>query len=282
MHEVTALPRFGPDVDARDLVTALREHGCAVVEQLVAPDGMATIHAELAPHLDATAYGVDGSAGFRTRRTGALVARSPAFRDLVVHPLALATMDRVLGDHATTYQLHLTQAIAVGPGERAQRPHRDQWVFDRFAFPRGFETECFVMWALTDFTAENGATRVLPGSHRWADELEPGPEQAVAATMPRGSALLYLGSLYHGAGANRSNADRIGLNVGYSLGWLRQEENQYLACPPEVARTLPVELAKLVGYRRGSYALGYYGDIEDPIAFLHPELASPPNLSVRP
>ena len=117
----------------------------------------------------------------------------------------------------------------------------------------------------------NGGTRVIPGSHTWADKLHPEYDDTVAVEMPRGSLLLYVGSLYHGGGANRSDAVRMGINVGYTLSWLRQEENQYLACPPEVARTLPVELAKLIGYRRGAYALGYVGDLQDPMELLHPK-----------
>jgi ectoine hydroxylase-related dioxygenase (phytanoyl-CoA dioxygenase family) len=126
------------------------------------------------------------------------------------------------------------------------------------------------MWALDDFTEENGATRVIPGSHRWADKLRPSGEQTVPAEMAKGSVLFYVGSLYHGGGANRTAVPRRGINVGYTLSWLRQEENQYLACPPDVARTLPVELAKLIGYRRGAYALGYVGDLQDPMEILHP------------
>ena len=89
--------------------------------------------------------------------------------------------------------------------------------------------------------------------------------------MTKGSVLLYLGSLYHGGGANRSDAPRRGINVGYTLSWLRQEENQYLACPPEVARELPESLARLAGYAPGAYALGYYGDLRDPIEAVHGE-----------
>src|SRR5207253_2445199 len=122
--------------------------------------------------------------------------------------------------------------------------HRDQWAFDFFPFPAGFEVECHVIWAMTDFTDHNGATRVIPGSHRWEDKLRPTAEETVPAEMPRGSLLLYLGSLYHGGGANRADpaqvdAVRMGINVGYTLAWLRQEENQYLACPLDVARELP-------------------------------------------
>ena len=98
--------------------------------------------------------------------------------------------------------------------------------------------------------------------------------------MPRGSVLLYVGSLYHGGGANHSDAPRRGINVGYTLSWLRQEENQYLACPPEVARELARDLARLVGYQRGAYALGYFGDLRDPMEFLHGTRNGAPSFSV--
>jgi ectoine hydroxylase-related dioxygenase (phytanoyl-CoA dioxygenase family) len=176
----------------------------------------------------------------------------------------LQTLDRVLGQHSN-YQLHLTQIIDIGPGEPAQLVHRDQWAFDFFPFPQGYEVECHTMWAMTDFTEANGATRVIPGSHQWEDKLRPDPSETVAAEMPKGSVFIYVGSVYHGGGANRSDAHRMGINVGYTLAWLRQEENQYLACPPDVARELPLDLAKLVGYSRAAYALGYYGDLQDPL-----------------
>jgi ectoine hydroxylase-related dioxygenase (phytanoyl-CoA dioxygenase family) len=248
---------------------ALNQDGCVIVDRLVAPaiiDGMLD---ELRPWLDSTACGADDFSGRATRRTGSLVARSPVFRELAAHPLILGTLDTVLGEHATSYQLHLTQVIDIGPGEPGQLIHRDQWAFDFFPFPAGFEVECHTMWALTDFTEENGATRVIPGSHKWEDRLRPAAEETVPAEMAKGSVFVYVGSVYHGGGANRSDAHRLGANVGYTLSWLRQEENQYLACPPEVARTLPVELARLIGYRRGAYSLGYYGDTQDPIEALH-------------
>ena len=127
-----------------------------------------------------------------------------SFRELAAHPTVLGALDRVLGDHATSYQLHLTQVIEIGPGEPAQLVHRDQWAFDFFPFPAGFEVECHTMWAMNDFTEENGATRVIPGSHHWDDKLRPDVDETVPAEMPKGSVLLYLGSLYHGGGANRS------------------------------------------------------------------------------
>ncbi len=243
------VPRLPADAALDEIEAALREAGCAVVERLV-PDALIDrVYSELEPYLLATAPGGDEFTGFRTRRTGSLLARSVGFRDLAAHPVVLGALDRVLGDHATTYQLHLTQVIDIGPGEPAQLVHRDQWAFDFFPFPSGFEVECHTMWAMNDFTEENGATRVIPGSHRWDDKLRPSVDETIPAEMPKGSVLLYVGSLYHCGGPNRSDAPRRGVNVGYTLSWLRQEENQYLACPPEVARDLPEELARLAGYR---------------------------------
>ena len=279
---MVTLPVLPADASVEVVEAALREAGCAVVERLVPAEQVDRIAAELEPHLLATEPGADEFTGRNTRRTGALLARSPGFRDLAAHPLVLGALDRVLGDHATSYQLHLTQVIEIGPGEPAQLVHRDQWAFDFFEFPAGFEVECHTMWAMEDFTEENGATRVIPGSNHWEDKLRPTTEQTIAAEMPKGSVLLYLGSLYHGGGANRSTRPRRGINVGYTLSWLRQEENQYLACPPEIARDLPEPLARLAGYQRGAYALGYYGDLHDPIEALHGLSNVAPSFSPRP
>ena len=260
-----SVPHVHRSAEPDEIVQLLGEFGCCVVDELVTPADMDAVEAELRPFLDVTAMGPDDFSGHRTRRTGSLIARSPSFRPLANHPTVVGALDRVLGDHATTYQLHLTQVIDIGPGEPAQMVHRDQWAFDFFPFPSGFEVECHTMWAMSDFTEANGATRVIPGSNHWADKLRPGAQETVPAEMVKGSVMLYVGSIYHGGGANLSDKHRLGINVGYTLSWLRQEENQYLACPPSVARDLPVELVKLIGYRRGAYALGYFGDTQDPI-----------------
>ena len=259
-----SIPRFTAPVPAESVAAALAESGVAIVEKLEPPARLAGALRELAPFVEATPTGSDGFAGRRTRRTGGLIARSPICRELVTHPFVLDVVGRVLG-HASNFQLHLTQLIAIGPGEPAQLIHRDQWAFDFFPFPAGYEVQCNTIWAANDFREDNGATRVIPGSNRFADKLQFKEPDTVAAEMPAGSLVFYTGSLYHGAGANRSDHVRYGLNLTYALGWLRQEENQYLSVPAEVARTLPDSLLRLIGYARGAYALGYVDDVRDPL-----------------
>jgi ectoine hydroxylase-related dioxygenase (phytanoyl-CoA dioxygenase family) len=130
--------------------------------------------------------------------------------------------------------------------------------------------QCNTIWALTDFSEANGATRVVPGSNRAADRLRFEQSDTVAAEMEAGSVLVYSGSVYHGGGANRTDETRIGINITYNLAWLRQEENQYLSVPREIAETLPTDLLRLMGYARGAYALGYIDDLRDPIEAVRP------------
>jgi ectoine hydroxylase-related dioxygenase (phytanoyl-CoA dioxygenase family) len=258
-------------VPAEELAAALAQDGAAIVDRLVTPETMDKVAEELRPWLDATRFGPDDFSGRHTKRTGGLVGRSQACRDLVMNPLVLATTKKVLS-HAMSFQLHLTQVIAIDPGQPAQPIHRDQWAFDFFPFPKGFEVQCNTLWAMTDFTEQNGATRVVPGSNHFEDKLQFREKDSVPAEMTKGSVLFYTGAVYHGGGANRSDATRVGINITYNVSWLRQEENQYLSVPLEIARTLPVDLLRLMGYARGAYALGYVDDLRDPIEVVRPDL----------
>jgi hypothetical protein len=259
------------EATGEEAAAIIRRDGAVIVDRLVAPSAMDAIAGELKPWIDVTPFGPDDFAGRRTKRTGGLVARSPKCRELVMHPLILSAAGALLS-HATSFQLHLTQVIAIGPGEPAQTIHRDQWAFDFFPFPKDYEVQFNTIWAMTDFTEENGATRIVRGSNHLEDKLRFKAEDTEPAEMTKGSVLFYNGSVYHGGGANRSNGTRVGINITYNLSWLRQEENQYLAVPQEIARTLPVDLLKLIGYRRGAYALGYVDDLRDPIEVVRPDL----------
>jgi hypothetical protein len=267
-----SITHLSASASADEISAVLGEDGVVVVDRIVRPEIMDEVAQELRPFTEATPLGADDFSGRRTRRTGGLVARSPKCRELVMHPTVLGGVGKMLG-HATSFQLHLTQVISIGPGEPAQTIHRDQWAFDFFPFPRGYEVQCNTIWAMTDFTAEKGATRVIPGSNRFDDKLRFAESDTEPAEMAKGSVLFYTGSLYHGAGANRSKDVRTGINITYNVSWLRQEENQYLSVPLEVARTLPVDLLRLMGYRLGAYALGYVDDTRDPIEVVRPDLA---------
>lgn len=269
---MATIEHLGSAATGAEVAAVLARDGAVVIDELVAPSVMDAVRGELAPHLEATPYGPDEFSGKRTRRTGGLVARSATCRELVVHPLVLDATRETLKD-ATSFQLHLTQVIAIGPGEPPQAIHRDQWAFDFFPFPRGYEVQCNTIWAMTDFTERNGATRVIPRSNHLDDGLAFQESDTIPAEMRKGSVLLYTGSLYHGGGANRSDEVRAGINITYNRSWLRQEENQYLAVPFAIARTLPVELLRLMGYARGAYALGYVDDLRDPIEVL--EIGAP-------
>jgi ectoine hydroxylase-related dioxygenase (phytanoyl-CoA dioxygenase family) len=139
-------------------------------------------------------------------------------------------------------------SIAIGPGEAAQPLHADDQLIP---LPKPhIPIICNTMWALTDFTIANGATRLVPGSHRADRSPQPfgEPVETRAAEMPAGSVLVFDGSIWHGGGANHSTERRLGLAMNYCAGWLRQQENQQLGIPREVARSFSPRLRKLVGY----------------------------------
>lgn len=250
------LKRLRADAADDEIVEILATDGALILVDLIAPETADAIAAELKPYVDATKVGHDGFSGVRTTRTGALVARSPLCRPLVTDARIRAVCDGVLLPNCERYQLHLGQVIRIMPGQPAQPIHRDRWAWGTHL--KSVEPQLNTIWALTDFTRENGATQVVPGSVDWPDDRVATSEEITWAEMKRGSALVYTGSIFHGGGANVSDKDRLGLNITYALGWLRQEENQYLACPPEIARTLDPELQELIGYAMGGYALGYY------------------------
>jgi Phytanoyl-CoA dioxygenase (PhyH) len=263
---VPELRHVPPTTSPADITRHLREDGYVIVDNLVGTDHMDRIAMELSPYIDDTPLGGDNFLGTKTRRTGRLIARSPACRELIQNPTVLDVAGDFLS-HASTYRLHLTQVISIGPDSPAQPIHRDQLAWDFFPFPNDYEVQCNTLWAMSDYTAEMGATRVVPGSHRLGDNEKYTQEDSIPAEMERGSVLFYSGKIYHGGGANTTEAAvRQALNITYAVGWVRQEENQYLSTPLEVARTLDDDLLKLMGYQMGCFALGYVGDFQDPIS----------------
>jgi hypothetical protein len=253
----------GKDADADTIDGLLARDGGLIIDGLVGPDVLARLRSELDPFLDTGSVGDNDFSGFRTKRIGALIARSPACRELAVHPMINAACERLLSPYCQGYQLHFTQAVSIGPGERGQMLHRDRGVWGGYV-NRKIETQFSTIWAVNDFTHANGATRIVPGSHTWAADREPTSDEIASADMTAGSVLIYTGSVIHGGGANETDANRIGVLLHYAPNWLRQEENQYLSCPPEIAKTLSPELRALLGYTTGGQFLGFYSSPTQP------------------
>lgn len=242
-------------------VADLREQGYAIIEDLVSPDLIEALGSDLAAHFAATAFSQGSFSGTDTRRFAGLLKRSPHVAGLVEHELILQIAEAMLGPWCDHFSLNLTQAIELAPGAKPQVPHRDQdmWPCSSFAYPHsGLELLINVLWPLSEFSQDNGATLVWPGSHQRQDELLIAPEEAVIAEMRPGSALIFLGSTLHAAGENRTALPRRGIIISYCLGWLKPYELPWLAYPPEVARQFPRSLARLAGYRVHRPNLGTY------------------------
>lgn len=257
MQSIATIPGLGsPDADIDALANGLLADGYLIASGLLDPDTLDRLSSELDPHFEAASFGRGMFYGAETKRFGAVLRRSREAQGIVMHPTVLRVVDRALGAWCQCLQLNLTQAIEIHPGAPVQAPHRDQ---DMWAGPKGaMQYMVNVMWALDDFTLDNGATRVWPKSHLAAPDAMLPDEDAVSAIMPRGSACLFLGSTLHSGGANRSARPRRGLIMSYCLGWLKPWENQWLAYPPQIARAFPPDVAALAGYRQHLPSLGNY------------------------
>ena len=250
------------DTPIETILEILDEDAGLIIDNFLSDQNLESIKNDLKPYLNVTRNGQDEFTGFETKRVGALMARSKTCQDLALDPLINQMADSFLGPHCESYQLHFTSAIQIGPGESSQILHRDRGVWGGY-IPRKIETQFSTVWAINDFTKENGATQVVPGSHKWHKDRQPLPEEIAYAEMKAGSVFIYTGSVLHGGGANVTEQPRLGVFLHYAPSWLRQEENQYLSCPPEVAKDFSPELRSLIGYSKGGYVLGFFTDPED-------------------
>ena len=225
------------------VVETLEREGFAIVERHLSPEDVRAKREDLARVLRSTPTGRNDFEGFETQRIYALFAKTRAFDAQAVDPLVLGVLDRVLGKG---FVLCAPTAINIGPGETAQNLHCDDTVYP-VARPHA-ELVVNTMWALDDFTADNGATHVVPGSHKWTDKRPDEGTQTVRAIAPAGSVIFFLGSAYHGGGANNTDKPRLGVILEYCAGWVRPQENHILGVPKEIVRELPERLLELLGY----------------------------------
>jgi ectoine hydroxylase-related dioxygenase (phytanoyl-CoA dioxygenase family) len=264
-----------------EVLGALDTQGAVVVEGVLDAALLSRFNAELDPLMAAARPerrflnpAVEWFFGKRTRHLTAVAAHSRIFAEEVLcHPLLLGAAEAVLGPACASIQLNIAHVLDRGPGAEAQMLHRDELVWIHVPRPHP-QLQLASMIALEDFDAANGATRIVPGSHRWEPGRQPEESEIATAAMPAGAAAIYLGSTLHGGGAN-TTADRWrrGMHLSYVVGWLRTEENQILSVPADVVRTLPRRAQELLGWTAHDAIAaggGYLGtvDLRDPLTLL--------------
>lgn len=282
---MSALARLNNAATVDDVVGVLERDGGLIIEDFLPPAIIEELKSDLLPKLNARAAGRDDFSGFMTRRMSALFAKSHRMADVATHPLYLGAAKRLIdtpvkywsGEHEVEInpgiRIGVTQLIQIAPGETPQNLHRDHWalLWRTPLYERHVRLQ--VMLALEDFTAENGGTLVIPGSHVWPDTRIPSMDEAIPTVMKAGSALIFLGSTYHAGGANQTtDTYRTGLTMAIDAATVRQEENMYLALSPEVVKSYPEEIQRLLGWSYTDLThMGWVeidGEMADPIRLL--------------
>jgi len=234
------------DAAVEEHVRAVAEDGYTIVENAIEPELVDALRRDLTQLEQFFKVEPAGNSfeGFHTLRLYNLLAFGRRFELVPVHPHVLPIVDHVLDPGCLISSL---SSIAIEPGETAQPIHADDQLIP---IPKPHPpTVCNSMWALTDFTDANGATRIIPGTHVYDHSPNYGQDyDSIPAEMPKGSVLIWHGSLWHGGGANRTDERRIGIAMNYCAGYIRQQENQQLGVPPKLVATFPPRLQELVGY----------------------------------
>ncbi|MFP6740761.1 MAG: phytanoyl-CoA dioxygenase family protein [Alphaproteobacteria bacterium] len=256
------LEHFDRDASTDRVVEALRRDGAAILDNCIEDHVADTVAAELRGNFDTegTDFETDFN-GYDTLRISGILARSRTSAELIGHQRVLDIIDPILLPHCINYRIGSCTGIEILPGEQDQVLHTDGDIYP-MRIP-GVEWQVNIIWALVDFTEENGATRVMPYSHLFKGPARHGDGEVVQAVMTKGSGLMYMGWTLHGGGANRSNSPRMGLINTYSLGWLRQEVNQYLHIPRDIADSYPDHVRRLIGYQCHGSSLGRFPDDPD-------------------
>lgn len=284
------IPRFNARDDRMAITAALQEAGVVIIESLFDQELIQGFLQDLQPYhgeIDSKIAHINeliaAFFGEKTKHLAGLATKSKHFVDgMMCNPLLLGLCDDILLPSCAKYQLNLGHLMNRGPGSVPQMFHRDEDIWIHMPRPHP-ELELATMIALDDFTADNGATLIVPGSHQWPRERQPQDHEIEQAVMPKGSAVIYLGSVLHAGGANTTSSDwRPGVHLSYCLGWLRTEENNYLTTPPEVAKTLSLQAQDLLAYSIHDAIEdfgGYLGvvDLKDPVTWLNGDQVKTPD-----
>ncbi|WP_163118605.1 phytanoyl-CoA dioxygenase family protein [Acinetobacter pittii] len=285
-----SLTKLSKDTEINEIVSTIMKDGGVIIENFLNEELNQEIYQELSKQLDNIPDGEDEYfAGTKTRRMSRLFSRLPQMQLVAMNPVFFETAKAILqkplhfwsGENRVELipdvQIGMTQAIQIWPGQKAQPLHRDDavWMWRHPIYGR--EARVQIMVAVTDFTEENGATKVIPQSHLWDDQRGPQIDEAVSAEMKAGDALIWIGSTYHGGGENVSSEPRIGLTMSYDLAFLRQEENHYLSMSPESMSNFSDELKGLLGWNMSSTFVGFVeheGRMMNPLDLLNAQQTS--------
>ena len=281
---MTGLERLSKDSAVNDVIAALERDGGVLVENFLAPETLEGLNRDLLPLLARQSTGRDGFSGHKTRRLSALFAHTRHCAEIVTNPLYYTAAEHFLcqprevwvgGDRLTLradIRIGVTQAIQIGPGQSAQPLHRDDTVFMWRHPTNGREGRLQIICALSDFTAGNGGTLVIPGSHLWDDDRKPEISEAIPTEMKAGSALIFVGSTFHAGGANNTQSEyRTAVGMALDVSNVRQEENMYLSLSSEQVASYPEQIQRLLGWSAGTNHMGWVevdGQMIDPIHLL--------------
>ena len=242
-----------------EILAVLAQDGGVIVHNMLSPQVVANLLSELAPQSETSQVGpksdnenVNHFWGQQTKRFTRLAQRSQTFADeVLVHPILTGVADELLKPYCASYWMNTGQMMIVMPGGAPQYMHRDSDDWPAMCSPTAPPCQISCMFALSDFTTENGATRVAPGSHLWSDySRQATDEEITQAVMPAGSGMIYLGKTLHSAGANKTeNEARFGMHLSYVLGWLTPEEAGCLGVTEDRAKTFTKQQQQLLGYR---------------------------------
>jgi len=242
-----------------EILAVLAQDGGVIVHNMLSPQVVASLLKELAPQSETSQVGpksdnenVNHFWGQQTKRFTRLAQRSQTFADeVLVHPTLTGVADELLKPYCASYWMNTGQMMIVMPGGAPQYLHRDSDDWPAMCSPTAPPCQISCMFALSDFTAENGATRVVPGSHLWSDYSRQATDDEITqAVMPAGSGMIYLGKTLHSAGANKTESEaRFGMHLSYVLGWLTPEEAGCLGVTEDRAKTFTKQQQQLLGYR---------------------------------
>jgi ectoine hydroxylase-related dioxygenase (phytanoyl-CoA dioxygenase family) len=280
---MTSLTTLESTTSVEEAITVVERDGGVIIKDFLDSRTLAELRADVDAALVSAVWGQDDFSGHRTKRLygafrhtrhAATTVRHPHYAGIAAHFLETPTSIFVGEDAielAPNYQVGVSSIIAIHPGEGAQPLHRDDSVW-QWRHPGGYhQARVQIMVAVTDFTAENGGTMVVPGSHLWGDERGPRVEEADPTEMAAGSALIWVGGTFHGGGTNTSQDSRIGLTIGLDRGYLRQEENAFLTYPTELVKTFDEDIQRLLGWSTCPPGTGFVeqgGMMADPIFLL--------------